>query len=244
MSYHTINTIANRVLKKKGLENVMTTANGFILFRFQHEEQLHSVLEQGPWVFRGKHLILQQWHPRFQFDANKIAKLPVWVRLKGLPLPLWSVKGLSLAASMVSKPLSCDQQTHGCTSWNMPEFVLKLMHPCPMSILLKLKVPPQKHVPLTPPKGSDNPHATLAIPPPPPQNRIQTKTGQDVSHGTSVCVGKKVVSFQSQSTTSEEDEDDDISSAAPPIKEKLIVPPMKTGSQKKRGKKRKEAKGF
>ncbi|KAB5534597.1 hypothetical protein DKX38_017683 [Salix brachista] len=37
------------------------------------------------------------------------------VGVKGLPLPLWSVKGLSLAASMVGKPLSCDQQTHNCT---------------------------------------------------------------------------------------------------------------------------------
>ncbi|KAB5529854.1 hypothetical protein DKX38_019935 [Salix brachista] len=92
MNRHTINTIANRVWKKEGLENVMTTANVFVLFRFQLEEQLHTILEQGLWMFGGKHLILQQWHPRFQFDTNKIDKLPVWIRLKGLPLPLWSAK--------------------------------------------------------------------------------------------------------------------------------------------------------
>ncbi|KAJ6417148.1 hypothetical protein OIU84_002950 [Salix udensis] len=107
--------MANRVWKKEGLENVMTTTNGFVFFCFHHEEQLHTILEQRLWMFRGKPLILQQWHPRFQFDGNKIGKLPVWVRLKGLPLPLWSVKGLSLAASMVGKPLSCDQQIHNCT---------------------------------------------------------------------------------------------------------------------------------
>ncbi|KAB5530159.1 hypothetical protein DKX38_020240 [Salix brachista] len=335
MSYHTINTIANRVWKKEGLENVMTTANGFILFRFQNEDQIRSVLEQGPWMFGGKHLILQQWHPRFQFDPNKIAKLPVWVRLKGLPLPLWSVKGLSLAASMVGEPLSCDQQTHACTKLEYARVCVEIdaslpyvhsfeiesiLSPEPIQVTVEYEwkpvrcskcsvfghsctpvatsneadtnhtaatiatnptsqhtassqnPTPQLNPPAKTPKPKqtagpshvstvladtsetcspnppkidlDNPRATLAVQPPPPQNSIQTKTGQDVSHGTSVSAGKKVVSFQSQSPTSEEDEDDDISSNAPPIKEKLTVPPMKTGSQKKGGKKRKEAKGF
>uniref|UniRef100_A0A6N2L397 Uncharacterized protein n=1 Tax=Salix viminalis TaxID=40686 RepID=A0A6N2L397_SALVM len=40
--------------------------------------------------------------------------MPVWVRLYGLPFPLWSTEGLSKAASMVGRPLSCDEATfHG-----------------------------------------------------------------------------------------------------------------------------------
>nr|TKS17236.1 hypothetical protein D5086_0000020670 [Populus alba] len=66
-------------------------------------------------MFGGKNIILQQWHPRFQFDKNKISTLPVWIRLHGLPFPLWSKQGLSLAASMVGRPLSCDELTYGCT---------------------------------------------------------------------------------------------------------------------------------
>lgn len=115
MPFHAVNSIASRAWRQYGLENVMTTANGFMIFRFNTEEKMHAVLEKGPWMFGGKNIILQQWHPRFQFDKNKISTLPVWVRLHGLPFPLWSKQGLSLAASMVGRPLSCDELTYSCT---------------------------------------------------------------------------------------------------------------------------------
>ena len=115
MPYHAVNKIASRVWKQCGLEHVTATANGFMLFRFNTEENMHAVLEKGPWMFGGKNIILQQWHPRFQFDKNKISTLPVWIRLHGLPFPLWSKQGLSLAASMIGRPLSCDEQTYNCT---------------------------------------------------------------------------------------------------------------------------------
>jgi hypothetical protein len=115
MPYHVVNTIASRVWASYGLENVMTTANGFMVFCFKTEAVIHVVLEKGPWMFGGKVIILQQWHPHFVFDKNKISKLPVWIRLHGLPFILWSKSGLSLAASMVGKPLSCDEQTYNCT---------------------------------------------------------------------------------------------------------------------------------
>jgi hypothetical protein len=115
MPYHIVNTIASRVWRKCGLEDVMTTANGYMLFRFKSEEEMQAVLEKGPWMFGGKTIILQQWHPRFCFDKSKISTLPVWIRIHGLPFPLWSKQGLSLAASMVGRPLSCDEQTYNCT---------------------------------------------------------------------------------------------------------------------------------
>ena len=94
---------------------MMSTATGFWLFRFQTEDQMLAILERGPWMFGGKAIILQQWHPQFVFDKNRISKLPVWVRLHGLPFTLWSRKGLSVAASVVGKPLSCDEPTFCCT---------------------------------------------------------------------------------------------------------------------------------
>ena len=115
MPFHTVNTIASRVWARFGLENVMTTTSGFMIFRFKTKEAMHMVLEKGPWMFGGKTIILQQWHPHYVFDKNKISKLPVWIRLHGLPFPLWSKTGLSLAASMAGRPLSCDEQTYNCT---------------------------------------------------------------------------------------------------------------------------------
>ena len=115
MPYHIVNTIASRVWRKCGLEDVMTIANGYMLFCFKSEEEMQAVLEKGPWMFGGKTIILQQWHPRFCFDKSKITTLPVWIRIHGLPFPLWSKQGLSLDASMVGRPLSCDEQTYKCT---------------------------------------------------------------------------------------------------------------------------------
>jgi len=115
MPYHVVNKIASWVWRQCGLEHVTATANGFIIFRFNTEENMHAVLEKRPWMFGGKNIIIQQWHSRFQFDKNKISTLLVWIRLHGLPFPLWSKQSLSLAASMVGRPLSCDEQTYNCT---------------------------------------------------------------------------------------------------------------------------------
>ncbi|KAJ6904459.1 hypothetical protein NC652_022465 [Populus alba x Populus x berolinensis] len=86
MPYHIVNTIASRVWRKCGLEDVMTTANGYMLFRFKSEEEMQAVLEKGPGCLGEKLL----------FCNN-------------------GTQGLSLAASMVGRPLSCDEQTYKCT---------------------------------------------------------------------------------------------------------------------------------
>ena len=65
MPFHAVNSIASRAWRQYGLESVMTTSNGFIIFRFNTADEMHAVLEKGPWMFGGKNIILQQWHPRF-----------------------------------------------------------------------------------------------------------------------------------------------------------------------------------
>lgn len=59
-AYHTVNTIASRVWRQCGLEDVMTTSKGFMIFRFKSKEEMQAVLEKGPWIFEGKTIILQQ----------------------------------------------------------------------------------------------------------------------------------------------------------------------------------------
>ncbi|KAJ6760019.1 hypothetical protein OIU79_024975 [Salix purpurea] len=51
MNFFTVNKIASRVWKPLGLEAVTTTASGFIIFQFQKEDQMHEILERGPWLF-------------------------------------------------------------------------------------------------------------------------------------------------------------------------------------------------
>ncbi|KAJ6881806.1 hypothetical protein NC651_028419 [Populus alba x Populus x berolinensis] len=46
MSYHAVNTIAFRVQKDFGLDSVMTTQQGFMIFRFKGEDDVYSVMEK------------------------------------------------------------------------------------------------------------------------------------------------------------------------------------------------------
>ncbi|XP_061955562.1 uncharacterized protein LOC133677489 [Populus nigra] len=141
MNYHIVNMIATRAWKNHGLENVMTTAGGFMIFRFNIEAAMHDVLEKGPWMFGGKAIILQQWHPHFVFDKNKISKLPVWIRLHGLPFPLWSKAGLSLIASMAGRPLSCDEQTYNCTRLDYARVCIEIDAALPLIHQFEIETP-------------------------------------------------------------------------------------------------------
>ncbi|KAJ6317136.1 hypothetical protein OIU78_020254 [Salix suchowensis] len=126
MPFYAVNSIANRVWKSYGLEKVTVLENGFIVFRFSSEESMGEVLARGPWLFGGKTILLQKWHPGFQFDKNKIKTLPVWARLQGLPFPLWNKQGLSLAASMVGTPIACDEATLQCSRMEYARVCIEL----------------------------------------------------------------------------------------------------------------------
>uniref|UniRef100_A0A6N2M7G0 DUF4283 domain-containing protein n=1 Tax=Salix viminalis TaxID=40686 RepID=A0A6N2M7G0_SALVM len=115
LPFHAIQSIANRIWKSHGLEKTTVMSNGFMIFRFSTEEAIGEILARGPWLFGGKAIILQQWQPGFLFDKSKIRTIPVWARLQGLPFPLWNKEGLSLAASMVGKPLASDEATMKCS---------------------------------------------------------------------------------------------------------------------------------
>ncbi|KAJ6731272.1 GLYCINE-RICH CELL WALL STRUCTURAL PROTEIN 1.8-LIKE [Salix viminalis] len=115
LPFHAIQSIANRIWKSHGLEKTTVMSNRFMIFRFSIEEAIGEILARGPWLFGGKTIILQQWQPGFLFDKSKIKTIPVWARLQGLPFPLWNKEGLSLAVSMVGKPLASDEATMKCS---------------------------------------------------------------------------------------------------------------------------------
>jgi hypothetical protein len=55
-----MNSIARRIWKRSGLEDVTSLANGFTMFRFKTEDELQKVIENDPWMFGGKAIILQK----------------------------------------------------------------------------------------------------------------------------------------------------------------------------------------
>lgn len=74
---------------------VLSTEHGFFFFRFGCVEDLDKVLEEGPWHMDNRPLVLQKWGPNLSLRNEELSKLPVWVKLSGLPVEHWTEEVLS-----------------------------------------------------------------------------------------------------------------------------------------------------
>ncbi|KAL9682931.1 hypothetical protein QQ045_014743 [Rhodiola kirilowii] len=52
------------------------------VFKFTKEEDCNRVLEQGPWSFDSRPLVLKHWSLDESFELESVAAVPVWVRFK------------------------------------------------------------------------------------------------------------------------------------------------------------------
>ncbi|KAL0313683.1 UNVERIFIED_CONTAM: hypothetical protein Scaly_2911100 [Sesamum calycinum] len=104
----------------KGLQHVSATSSGFFFFRFCTRFAMEEVIEGGPWLFQvslscfslgAGHVPATQQH----------TQIPVWIRLKHLPMEYWTDEGLSTVASGVGTPLYTDGITKSVPALIMPE---------------------------------------------------------------------------------------------------------------------------
>ncbi|KAL2252814.1 UNVERIFIED_CONTAM: hypothetical protein Sindi_0076100 [Sesamum indicum] len=111
--YHHLKVFAHSIWP--ALREVTATANGFFFFRFKMEIDMEEVIEGGPWLFQGQPIVLQKWEPGMAMRKMKHTQVPVWIKLRHLPLEFWMTEGLSTVASGVGKPLYPDAITRACT---------------------------------------------------------------------------------------------------------------------------------
>ncbi|KAL2251991.1 UNVERIFIED_CONTAM: hypothetical protein Sindi_2321400 [Sesamum indicum] len=76
---------------------------------------MEEVIEGGPWLFQGQPIVLQKWEPGMAMRKQKHTQIPVWIKLRHLPMEYWTTEGLSIVASGVGKPLYPDAITRACT---------------------------------------------------------------------------------------------------------------------------------
>nr|GEV35056.1 hypothetical protein [Tanacetum cinerariifolium] len=94
-----------------GLEKLMKSDDGVFLFKFGSKSGLEQVLEHGSWMIYNSPLILSKWIPYVSLNKNEVTKVPVWIKLRKIPLVSYSEDGLSLIATQVGKPLMLDAFT-------------------------------------------------------------------------------------------------------------------------------------
>ncbi|KAL0307848.1 UNVERIFIED_CONTAM: hypothetical protein Sangu_3007900 [Sesamum angustifolium] len=97
------------------LIRVTATVNGFFFFQFNTIAAMEEIIEGGPWLFQGQPIVLQRWEPGMSLRKQKHTQIPVWIRLKHLPMEYWTNEGLSVVASGVGKPLYSDAVTKQCS---------------------------------------------------------------------------------------------------------------------------------
>ncbi|KAL0288910.1 UNVERIFIED_CONTAM: Retrovirus-related Pol polyprotein from type-2 retrotransposable element R2DM [Sesamum angustifolium] len=97
------------------VQDVKATSNGFFFFQFKTMAAMEEVLEGGPWLYLGQPIVLQKWEPGMVLRKLKHTEVPVWIKLRHLPVELWTTDGLSTVASGIGKPLYPDAITRACT---------------------------------------------------------------------------------------------------------------------------------
>ncbi|KAK4382247.1 hypothetical protein Sango_2890500 [Sesamum angolense] len=97
------------------VKTVTATSNGFYFFQFKTEIAMEEVIEGGPWLFQGQPIVLQRWEPGMVLRKHKHTQVPVWIRLRHLPVEFWTDDGLRTVASGVGRPLYQDTITRACT---------------------------------------------------------------------------------------------------------------------------------
>ncbi|KAL2248019.1 UNVERIFIED_CONTAM: hypothetical protein Sindi_2654200 [Sesamum indicum] len=97
------------------LKEVTGTNNGFFFFQFKSVVAMEDVIEGGPWLYQGQPIILQKWKPGMVLRKLQHTEVPVWIKIRHLPVELWTEEGLSTVASGVGKPLYPDAITRACT---------------------------------------------------------------------------------------------------------------------------------
>ncbi|OMO89325.1 hypothetical protein COLO4_19801 [Corchorus olitorius] len=69
------------------------------------------VLESGPWHVLNHPVVVRRWEPGVTKLDVDLTKFPVWVNLKGVPLELYTKRGLTFIASGIGTPLYMDKAT-------------------------------------------------------------------------------------------------------------------------------------
>ncbi|KAJ9543329.1 hypothetical protein OSB04_023036 [Centaurea solstitialis] len=102
---------ARRMWKKYGLTDVILNDQGYFFFKFNSDQGLNFVFENGPWLFNGMPIFIQKWQPGLCFDKPELKTVPLWVNIYGLPLDVWDYEIISRIASVVGEPVSVDRYT-------------------------------------------------------------------------------------------------------------------------------------
>ncbi|KAL0445493.1 UNVERIFIED_CONTAM: hypothetical protein Slati_1677200 [Sesamum latifolium] len=97
------------------VRDVTATATGFFFITFKTYAAMEEVIEGDPWLFQGQPIVLQKWVLGMALCKHGHTQVPIWIKLRHLPVELWTADGLSTVASGTRRSLYPDAITKTCT---------------------------------------------------------------------------------------------------------------------------------
>nr|GEY94310.1 zinc knuckle CX2CX4HX4C [Tanacetum cinerariifolium] len=105
MSVNELRHNLRRMWSRCGFKDIVDYNNGIYFMKFNTDEGLELVYNNGPWMVKNKPLIVQNWNINMCLDKNEPSTIPLWIKICSVPLEAWTIKGISDLASRVGKPL-------------------------------------------------------------------------------------------------------------------------------------------
>ncbi|KAH1253297.1 hypothetical protein GmHk_04G010000 [Glycine max] len=85
--------------------------SGWLVFKFEAEDDLNQVFSAGPYFIFQRPLLLKVMPAFFDFGNEELSKIPIWVKLRNLPLKLWNPQALGKILSKIGSPIRSDHLT-------------------------------------------------------------------------------------------------------------------------------------
>ncbi|KAJ0035913.1 hypothetical protein Pint_25642 [Pistacia integerrima] len=110
LPFHIVQSYAMKLWMKYEITEVMMNDKAFFFFKFGTEFEMIQCLEDGPWLFQNRPILLKKWQPAMELSKEAPRVILLWVKLFDVPLEFWNNVGFSIA-SRVGKSLAMDRVT-------------------------------------------------------------------------------------------------------------------------------------
>ncbi|XP_021729884.1 uncharacterized protein LOC110696859 [Chenopodium quinoa] len=134
--------------------------DGYFIINMCSSDDRDTILCSCPHMFFGKPAIVKPWCPDFDFHAEILRTIPLWVKFPNLPLNCWGSHTLSRLGSLLGVPICADECTtrHIRVSFARVLIEIDVTKPMPTSVWVEspskelLEIRASKQPTLVPPK--------------------------------------------------------------------------------------------
>ncbi|KAK9008984.1 hypothetical protein V6N11_080460 [Hibiscus sabdariffa] len=110
IGYTTLHTKILELWKPQQSIRLMDIENDYFLVTFKLCSDYLKALAEGPWTIFGHCLTVQQWSPDFSTVTPYPTKVMVWIRLPGLPVPLYKKGIIEAIGESIGPMIKLDYQ--------------------------------------------------------------------------------------------------------------------------------------